>query len=229
MPRGNLPHGIFVSNEPMPEHEPRLYLMLPPAFAPVTLVSNLSETLMTGEVAAVLLWLASDDEAAWGEAASALLPVLHEHGVPLLVGGDAGRASQLGTDGMHLETSADELRTAVKGYAPRLMVGAGGIASRHDAMLAGECGADYVLFGSVDPAREPPVPPGTIFELTEWWSEAFQVPCVAEARTLSEAEALGAVGADFIAAGDLVWSDPGGPAAAILALTKWLQRRAAAS
>jgi thiamine-phosphate pyrophosphorylase len=109
------------------------------------------------------------------------------------------------------------------------MVGAGGIASRHEAMLAAECAVDYVFLGSANPARDRPVAAMTILDLTEWCSELFQIPCVAYAGSLDEAEALGLAGAEFIAAGVLVWGDPGGPAAAVKALTRAMQRTVAAS
>jgi thiamine-phosphate pyrophosphorylase len=159
---------------------------------------------------------------------AALLPVCHARGIPLVLGGNDARAARLGADGIHLETNAEELRAAQKAHAPRLMVGAGGIASRHEAMLAAECGVDYVFFGSANPARERPVPAVTVLELTEWCSELFQVPCVAYAGSLEEAEALGLAGADFIAVGALVWNDPSGPAAAVKALTRAKQSTVAA-
>ena len=208
--------------------EPRLYLMLPPAFAPAELAPRLAEALATGEVASVLLWLADDDDALWREAVAVLLRVCHSQGVPLILGGNDARAARLGADGIHLESTAEKLRAAQRVHAPRLMVGAGGLASRHEAMLAAECGVDYVLFGSADPARERPIAAATILNLTEWCSEMFQVPYVACAGSLEEADSLAPAGADFIAAGALVWNDPGGPAAAAKALTGVLQGTVAA-
>ena len=212
----------------MSRSKPRLYLMLPPAFAPAALAPGFADALATGEVAAVLMWLAGVEDAPWQEAAAVLLPVAHARGTPLLIGGNGERAQRLGADGVHLEASAEELRAAHKAHAPRLMVGAGGLATRHEAMLAAETGVDYVLFGSADPARERAIPAATIRDLTEWWSELFQVPCVVSAGGPEEAAALAAAGADFIAVSEWVWADPGGPAAAIKALSGCLQDMAVA-
>lgn len=206
----------------MSDSEPRLYLMLPPAFAPAELAPKLAEALATGEVASALLWLADDGEVAFRDAVAALLPVAHARRVPLLVGGNAARAARLGADGVHLEAGAETLGAAVKAHAPRLMVGAGGIATRHAAMLAAETGVDYVFFGSADPRRTRPVPAAAIRDLAEWWSELFEVPCVAEAGSIEEAEALGLAGAEFIAVGEPVWTNAGGPAAAVGALARSL-------
>jgi len=212
-----------LAGESMSKAEPRLYLMLPPAFAPAELAPKLAEALATGEVASVLLWLADDREGVWQATVTALLPVCHAQGVPLILGGDDGRAARLGADGIHLEASAAEVRAAQKAHAPRLMVGAGGLASRHEAMLAAESGVDYVFFGSADPARERPIAATTVLDLAEWCSELFQIPCVAHADSVEEAVALGVAGADFIAAGALVWNDPAGPAAAVKALADAMQ------
>lgn len=212
----------------MSKSEPRLYLILPPSFAPAALAPRLAETLATGEIASVLMWLFAADEASWQEAATALFPVAHGQGKPLLIGGDGERAARLGADGIHLEASAEELRLAHKVHAPQLMIGAGGLTGRHEAMLAAEMGINYVFFGSADPARERSIPAATVRDLTQWWSELFQVPCVATAGSPEEAEALAVAGADFIAVGECVWADPAGPAAAIKALTERLQDMAVA-
>lgn len=213
----------------MTEAEPRLYLLLPPEFALAELAQALADVPVMTEVASVLLWLSTEDDRFWTDAAEILLPVCHASGVPLLLGGDANRAARLGADGVHLEADAEALGAARKVHAPGLMLGAGGIASRHQAMLAAESGADYVFFGAADPARTRPVAAATILNLTEWWSELFEVPCVAQAGSLDEAQALSQAGADFIATDGFVWADPAGPAAAVRALADALRSPVAAS
>src|ERR1700704_6299966 len=83
---------------------------------------------------------------------------------------------------------------------PQRIAGCGGLITRHDAMLAAEVGADYVLFGEPDqdghrPAFE------AVAERVTWWAEIFEPPCVAFAATLAEVNGLAAAGADFIAVG----------------------------
>ena len=55
----------------------------------------------------------------------------------------------------------------------------------------------------------------TTLEKTAWWSEIFNVPCVAYATTLARVGPLAEAGADFIALGGAVWDDPRGPASAV--------------
>ena len=81
-------------------------------------------------------------------------------------------------------------------------------------MLAGERGADYVMFGETEAGgRRPSF--AAIVERIEWWAELFEIPCVGFAAALDEIAPLAAAGADFVAIGDALWDDPRGPAAAV--------------
>lgn len=80
-------------------------------------------------------------------------------------------------------------------------------------MLAGESGADYVMFGEPDASgRKPSFE--AVLERVAWWAETLTIPCVAYAASLEETEALAAAGADFIAVGENVWRDAGAVAKA---------------
>jgi thiamine-phosphate pyrophosphorylase len=57
-----------------------------------------------------------------------------------------------------------------------------------------------------------------------WWAKLFEVPCVGWAMNLDEVAALAAAGADFVAIGDGVWTDPDGPGAAVAAAAMRLNR-----
>ena len=46
-----------------------------------------------------------------------------------------------------------------------------------------------------------------VLERVAWWTEMFQVPCVAYAANVDEVEALARAGADFVAVGEAVWRD----------------------
>jgi thiamine-phosphate pyrophosphorylase len=81
-------------------------------------------------------------------------------------------------------------------------------------MLAGELGADYVLFGEPDsngmrPSAE------AVAERLDWWAELFEPPCIAYATSREEAFEFARAGADFILVDDAVWSDSRGPAPAL--------------
>jgi thiamine-phosphate pyrophosphorylase len=86
-------------------------------------------------------------------------------------------------------------------------------------MVAGEAGADYLLFGDTDADGRRPAPEA-IAERIQWWAEVFQPPCVGAAATLDEARAFAAAGADFILLGEAVWADARGPRAALADIAK---------
>ena len=98
---------------------------------------------------------------------------------------------------------------------------AGGMTTRHDAMLAAEAEADYVLFGEPDLNGERPGLTA-IEDRVSWWAEVFELPCVAYATSPEEVGVLAAAGADFVAV-DFVWDDPRGPAAAVADAAQRLQ------
>jgi thiamine-phosphate pyrophosphorylase len=190
---------------------PRLYLVTPPVVDPAGIRDALVSALAAGDVAAVMLRLAATDERTLIKHTRTLAPVIQDKGVALLISGHAGIVVRAGADGAHADgITAFQEALALK---PACIVGCGGVATRHDAMLAAEAGADYVMFGEPgDAAHRPSFE--AVLDRIAWWAEVFEIPCVGFAETAAEAEELAAAGADFIALGDAIFSDPRGAAAA---------------
>lgn len=186
----------------------RLYLVAPAESASAVI---LGAALAAADVAAVLLRLPAADERTLINRIKEIAPLVQDCGAALLLDGHAGLVARSGADGAHL-TGAAAVTEAIGSLKPERIVGAGGLASRHDAMSAAEAGADYVMFGEPDPAGKRPSFEA-ICDRVAWWTEVFEVPCVAYAASLSEVAALRA--AEFVALGPFVFSDPRGPAAAI--------------
>ena len=88
-------------------------------------------------------------------------------------------------------------------------------------MLAAEKNADYVMFGEPN-ERGAPATLRRHSRPRVWWAEVFQVPCVAYAAQLDEVAPLANAGADFIALGDFVFSDPARIAANVTAAMQQL-------
>src|SRR5690606_2256540 len=76
-----------------------------------------------------------------------------KHGTAAVIARDD--APMTGLDGVHIEGGHAAVRAAVARHHPVRIVGAGGIASRHDAMILGEAGPDYVFFGRLDGDSQP--------------------------------------------------------------------------
>jgi thiamine-phosphate pyrophosphorylase len=188
-----------------PRPVPRLYLTTPAIVDPSAFSSQLNVALDAGDVAAVLLRFAGTDERTRINCAKALSTPVQGKGAALLLDGHIELVARAGADGVHVTGSA-ALREAVEKLKPERIAGTGGLVTRHDAMLAAEQGADYVMFGDPDvEGRRPALP--AIEERVAWWAEVFEIPCVGYAASLGDIAPLVAAGADFIALGDFLWRD----------------------
>jgi thiamine-phosphate pyrophosphorylase len=192
---------------------PRLYLATPAVDDPSALVSSLPGLLAGADIAAVLLRLAVTDQRSMISKVKALAPAIQNAGAALLLDGHVELVARAGADGAHLNGIA-ALEDALPSLKPDRIAGLGGLATRHDSMLAGELGADYVLFGEPDAqGKRPSVE--AVAERLDWWAELFEPPCIGYAASCDEAHEFVRAGADFVLVDDAVWADPRGPAAAL--------------
>ena len=183
------------------------------AFAP-----RLGEACAAGPVAAVIARLAPADERTLIKRVKALAPAAQEHGAALVIAAEGELdlpliAARGGADGIHVAAGhAGALRERLKDR----ILGVGGLRSKHDAMAAGESGADYLLFG--EPRPDGSLPPlDAIVERAAWWAEIFQTPCIGFVPALDAVARMAETGAEFVGLGDAVWEHPEGPAAAVRA------------
>ncbi len=197
-----------------PRATPRLYLATLPIADPSAVTAALPELLAAADVAAVLLKFASADERGMIQCAKAIAPVVQNGGAAFLLDGHFEFAARAGADGANI-SGVEALEDALSTLKPDRILGVGGLNTRHDAMMAGEAGADYVLFGELDEDGERPSAEA-IFERLQWWAEVFEPPCVGYAATLDEAGLFAESGADFILVGDFIWQDSRGPRAALI-------------
>jgi thiamine-phosphate pyrophosphorylase len=199
---------------------PRLYLVTPPLSEAASFAGALDAALAAGDVAAILLRLSHDDERTLLNRIKSIAPAVQRRDIALLLDGRSDLVARAGADGAHL-TGIEALRAALPTLKPDRIAGAGGLHSRHDAMLAGETDADYVMFGEPDRrGGRPPLP--ALEERLAWWAELFQPPCIGYAANADEVRPLAQAGADFIALGDWIWTQPGGGEAAVAAAAQVL-------
>lgn len=190
---------------------PQLYLITPAAADPETFPATLMAVLDVAEFSALLVRRGALDDAAYARLAANLVNVGQGAGCAVLVEDDTALAKRLGADGVHVSGGAKAVKEAVAALKPNLIVGAGNIGSRHDAMTMGEMDVDYLFFGPLDGAHDT-----TAAELAEWWASTFEIPAV-----LSDPDAGAGVdsrGAEFLALSTSLWSatSPAAAAAAIV-------------
>jgi thiamine-phosphate pyrophosphorylase len=211
---GSKEGGIDLATKPVPPRPlPRLYLATPVVDDPQALLASLPQLLAQADVAAVLVRLKQTDQRTMISRIKALAPAIQDKGAALLLDGHVELVARAGADGAHL-TGIDALAEALPALKPNRIAGVGGLKTRHDSMTAGELGADYVMFGEPDARGERPSVEA-IAERLQWWDELFEPPCVGFAGALDEVGELAASGADFVLAGDFIWSDPRGAAMAL--------------
>ena len=184
---------------------PRLYLATPVVDDPSALISSLPALLAAADIAAVLLRLAIADQRNTIARIKALAPAIQNAGAALLLDGHVELVARANADGAHVSGVA-ALEDALSSLKPDRIAGIGGLSTRHDSMLAGELGADYVLFGEPDAnGRRPSM--DAVAERLDWWAELFEPPCVGYAASHEEAYEFARAGADFVLVGDAVWTD----------------------
>jgi thiamine-phosphate pyrophosphorylase len=204
-----------------PRPAPRLYLITPLLADTSAFSSQLTAALDGGDIAAVLLRLADADERTLINRAKVLATPVQEKGTALLLDGHVELVARAGGDGAHL-TGITAFKDALERLKPERIAGAGGLTSRHEAMLAAEQGADYVMFGEPGTSGERPAF-AAIEDRVAWWAEVFEIPCVGYAASTNEIAPLVAAGADFIALGDFLWHDSRPIAATMSDITNHLQ------
>ena len=206
-----------VSLRPMSDDSPGLYLFSPPLAHAGDFAPALQEALAGGHVASVYLDLSGLGDGEGARLAAPLVEIVQKAGAAALVA-DARVAGRAKADGVHVRDAGDRLERALEdaleSMRPDLIVGAGLLRNKHDAMTAGEADVDYVAFGEPSDDGWRPALAETL-ERVGWWAEIFNVPCVAFAGALEETTALVAAGADFVALGAAVWDDPRGPRVAV--------------
>jgi thiamine-phosphate pyrophosphorylase len=170
-----------------------------------------------GDVASVLI--DTDDAVRLQTAAR----IAMRHGAAAI---GVGLRGDIDLDGVHVETGAEDLERARALIGAGKIVGAGGVGSRHDAMVLGERLPDYVFFGRLDGDREQEVHQRAL-DLAAWWAELFEIPAIVMGGSdVASVAAARDAGIEFVALGNAVWDYPGGPAAAVAAANRILDRKA---
>jgi len=179
--------------------------------------TRLDEALAAASVAAMLIPRGQRSEGSYKALVKGLSARAQAAGVAVLIEGDPGLVRTLGVDGLHVEGGVSDVKAATSALKPDYIVGAGGIASRHDAMSKGELGADYIFFGPLAGPRDPEQR-----EMARWWAGIMEVPSVLSDPAATP-ESATAEGGEFIGLGESLWSAPEGVTARLSAIVKALE------
>jgi thiamine-phosphate pyrophosphorylase len=206
---------------------PRLYLATPVVDDAAEFVASLPDLLAAADIAAVLLRLKRADPRGMISRIKQVAPVVQKAGAALLLDGLVELVARGGADGAHLSGIA-ALEEALPSLKPDRIAGVGHLITRHESMLAGELGADYVLFGEPDAEGRRPAT-AAIAERLSWWAELFEPPCVGYAASREEVSEFVMAGADFVLVDDLVWTAAQGAPAVLADVDKSMREAYAAA
>jgi thiamine-phosphate pyrophosphorylase len=190
---------------------PQLYLITPATADPETFPATLMAVLNAAAFSALLVSRGTLDDAAYARLAAAIINVGQGAGCAVLLEDDIALAKRLGADGVHVTDGPEAIADAVAALKPAMIVGAGNVHSRHDAMTAGEMDIDYVFFGPLEGATDP-----QDADLAQWWAETFEVPGVLSLPDAAPG-AADARGAEFLALSHSLWT-AASPATAMRAI-----------
>ena len=193
----------------------RLCLVTPHDLDADRFAPELDVALRSGLVATLILDLGGLDGDAALLAAERLVPLAQANDVATIVADDVELALRVQADGVQVGTGHADLRRALGRLHPDRIVGAAGLRTRHEAMVAGENECDYLFFGRLDGDTGAHIFDKAL-DLAAWWSAVFEIPAVVMGgnTVASVAEAVDA-GIEFVALRDAVWQHEAGVAAAL--------------
>jgi thiamine-phosphate pyrophosphorylase len=132
-----------------------------------------------------------------------LIRLARSGGAIALIVDDPELARSIAADGVHVsnvDEEAENYAAARTALGPKATIGVDAGPMRHTAMTAGEAGADYIAFGARAASGNASDGNAARLEQIAWWSEIFEVPCVAlDVGSADDARNLGLAGADFVA------------------------------
>jgi thiamine-phosphate pyrophosphorylase len=205
----------------------RLFLITPDA-PPEDFSERFASALAGGDIGCLLLDGEGGEDRAFQTFAAPYVETAQAANVAVLVMDDSRLADRLGADGVHMsDPKALDKDTQAKLAERGLIVGMGGINTRHLALQVGEREPDYLFFGRTDREATDETHPKTV-TLATWWAQMMKIPCVALSGTSDAAfTALAEAGVEFIAVREQIWQtdDPGAEVARLNAMLDTIAKK----
>ncbi|WP_317993883.1 thiamine phosphate synthase [Bartonella gliris] len=147
-----------------------------------------------------------DDEVFLQKQAQLYAEDIQKNDAALLVAGDSRIAGRIKADGLHVEGDINTLAYFENQKKEQKIIGFGNLRNRHSAMLAGEAGVDYLLFGKLGADKKPHAHPRNL-QLAGWWAEIMEVPAVVQAGSdFASFEEVLKTTCEFIAVEEIIFA-----------------------
>ncbi|OLL37707.1 thiamine phosphate synthase [Bartonella henselae] len=105
---------------------------------------------------------------------------IQSNGAAFLISGERRVSERIKADGLHIEGDLKALEYCDYQKKEQKIIGFGNIRNRHCAMVAGEAGVDYLLFGKLGADKKPHAHPRNL-QLARWWAEIMETPAIVQA------------------------------------------------
>ena len=208
------------------ENRCRLVLILPPGDDEQILSDRLEAALAGGDVATVIVPQYDRNDGQFQSLAERVVPIIQNAGAAALLSGDSRVAGRAKADGLHMQSSLQELEDAIAKFTPKMIVGAGGATERHKALEIGELQPDYIFFGKFDGDIKPEPHPKNL-ALAEWWASMVEIPCIVMGgNEVASVLAVAETGAEFVALRHAVFNHADGPERAVAEANRLLDEKA---
>ena len=172
--------------------------------------TGFSEAVQAGDVSSILFHDGGLGESAFQNTIEPFLSIAQQAGIACLIQDHSRVAGRIGADGLQLGQDPAALETAVSKYRPAMMVGAGNVKSRHNALVLGEMQPDYLMFGAPGGDTRPEPNPKNL-DLGAWWSSMVEIPCIVLGGTTADSVVTVAkTGVEFVALGEAVFAPHNG-------------------
>lgn len=185
----------------------RLVLTLPQSLMMRFDIDAVRQALEAGDVASIIVPRFEMDEQAYQRALEAIMAVAAGTEAAIMAVDDTQIAGRAGVDGIHITGSQPVLEEAVEKFGNQMMVGCGGVNTRHDALRRGEADPAYIYFGRFEKDLKPE-PHSKNLEIATWWAQMVAIPCIVmggnDVETIGQAAETGA---DFVALSHAVFGE----------------------
>ncbi len=158
-----------------------------------------------GDIASIIFHAGGLDESVFQNYAEPLVEIAQQNGVASIIHDQSRIAGRLKADGLQLGQDPVALEEAIEKYHPAMMVGAGNVKTRHNALVLGEMQPDYLMFGAPGgDTRAEPNPKN--LDLGACWSSMVEIPCIVlGGRDADSVVTVAQTGAEFAALGEAVF------------------------
>jgi thiamine-phosphate pyrophosphorylase len=199
----------------------QLYLISPPKIELQNFAIQLEKALATKKIPVFQLRLKDISDNEIIENGKKLLEICRKYQTSFILNDRLDLALKIGANGVHLGSDDGAVLEARKNSPQNFIIGSSCYDSKHNAMVAGEQGADYISFGTFFPSKTKNSSGKPTTEILEWCRDYINIPSVAIGGiTADNCDILIKAGADFLAVISYVWDHEKGVEFAIDSLKK---------